>query len=133
MDKKQLIQLAVEIRKNAYAPYSKHQVGAVLVTKSGKVFTGVNVENCAYSSACAEKVAIYKAISEGEKEFSLLVVATASSDFSFPCGFCRQVIAEFCKDLEIIATNPSGKYQTKFFRELYPFPFSPAELHKGQE
>lgn len=124
MNRQALIQKAIDIRKNAYAPFSNYSVGAVLVTQDGKIFTGVNIENCAYSpSDCAEKVAFYKAISEGERVFSLLIVATDSPEPSFPCGSCRQVIAEFCEDLEIVVTNCEGKSKTVFLKELFPFAF----------
>ena len=96
-DKQSLIELANEARRRAYAPYSKYRVGAALRTKSGRVYTGVNVENAAYPvSICAERTAVFKAVSEGEREFEVMAVVTDNG--GSPCGSCRQVMAEFGLD-----------------------------------
>jgi len=111
MDKNEVIKQAIEAMENAYAPYSKFKVGAALLTKSGKIYTGCNIENSSYgASVCAERVAIFKAVSEGEHDFELLVVATKTEEPSPPCGICRQVISEFSNDLPIIfsRTNSSS-------------------------
>lgn len=105
-----LIDIAKEARKNSYSPYSNFKVGAALLTKSGKVYTGCNVENGAYSpSCCAERTAFVKAISEGDKEFDSIAVVGGKNDtdeFCLPCGVCRQFMSEFCdKDFKIYVTN----------------------------
>lgn len=111
MNSKILIEKAVEAMKNAYAPYSSFKVGAALLSKSGRVFTGCNVENASYSpTCCAERTAFFKAVSEGEKEFTAIAVVGGKdgeiSSFCSPCGVCRQVMAEFCdKDFMIILSN----------------------------
>ncbi len=112
MTNKELYRLALHARENSYAPYSKFSVGAALLSKSGKVYTGANIENSAYSpSVCAERVAIFSAIAAGEREFSKIAIAGGASDGapkeSFPpCGVCRQVMAEFCDgDFKIILSE----------------------------
>ena len=103
----QLIETALAARKWAYAPYSKYKVGAALLTASGKIYDGVNIENAAYPSGiCAERVAVFKAVSEGEREFNAIVVATHNG--GTPCGACRQVLAEFGLDTEVIIVNDKG-------------------------
>lgn len=103
-----LLKTAEEARKNAYVPYSKFSVGAALLTKSGKIYTGCNIENAAYSPTnCAERTAFFKAISEGEREFEAIAVVGAKDgekgEFCSPCGVCRQVMAEFCEpDFRIV-------------------------------
>lgn len=103
-----LLKTAEEARKNAYVPYSKFSVGAALLTKSGKIYTGCNIENAAYSPTnCAERTAFFKAISEGEREFEAIAVVGAKDgkkgEFCSPCGVCRQVMAEFCEpDFKIV-------------------------------
>lgn len=102
----ELIKLANEAMDKAYAPYSCFKVGAALLTKSGKLYTGCNVENASYgASNCAERTAVFKAISEGEREFEKICVVSQNDDFTPPCGICRQVISEFMPDGEIILTN----------------------------
>src|SRR5919106_3075331 len=103
-EKQALIDMANAAREHAYAPYSKYPVGAALRTKSGRIFTGVNVENAAYpQTMCAERVAIYKAVSEGEKEFEVISVVTDNG--GSPCGGCRQVMAEFGLDTIVILAD----------------------------
>jgi cytidine deaminase len=123
-----LIDLANEARRRAYAPYSKYQVGAALRTKSGRLYTGCNVENAAYpQSMCAERVAIYKAVSEGEREFEVLVVATPNG--GSPCGGCRQVMAEFGVDtLVLIADSEGHLVQETTVSGLLPLAFTPEHL-----
>jgi cytidine deaminase len=99
MDNFKLLELAEQAKENAYVPYSKFKVGAALLTKSGKVYTGCNVEVASFGATnCAERTAIFKAISEGETEFEKIAVASSNDDETFPCGICRQVIVEFSKD-----------------------------------
>ena len=103
-----LIDLAIEARRRAYAPYSHYPVGAALRTKSGKVFTGVNVENAAYpTTMCAERTAVFKAVSEGEREFDVIAVVTSNG--GSPCGSCRQVLAEFGLDTIFLIANSEGE------------------------
>jgi len=124
MEDKKLIQKAAEARKKAYAPYSKFKVGAALLTKKGKVYTGANVENSSYGlSMCAERVALFDAVSSGEKEFSRLVIVANTRNPITPCGACRQILLEFCDDLEIISATIKGKAKGFTLKELYPFPF----------
>ena len=129
MNSKILIAKAVEAMENAYAPYSGFKVGAALLSKSGRVFTGCNIENASYSTTCcAERTAFFKAISEGEKEFTAIAVVGGKngeiSSFCSPCGVCRQVMAEFCgKDFMIILSD--GKLtKAHTFEKLLPESFS---------
>ncbi len=126
--KKKLIGLAVKIRKNAYAPYSKYKVGAALIGKSGRIYTGVNVESAAYPSGiCAERTAVFSGVTAGEKRFDTIVVATENG--GFPCGACRQVMAEFGLDLHVIMVNKKGTItQEATLRELLPGAFTPDVL-----
>jgi cytidine deaminase len=128
--RKKLIELAQEARLQAYVPYSNYQVGAALVTPSGKFFTGCNVENAAYpTSLCAERVAIFKAVSEGEREFTALAVVTSNG--GTPCGSCRQVLAEFGLDTVVLIADAQGKlHQETSVAELLPGAFGPGDLGK---
>lgn len=122
-----LLQRAIEVREKSYSPYSHYKVGAALITISGKVYTGCNIENAAYSpSVCAERTAIFKAVSEGEREFAAIAVVT--SDGGAPCGICRQVIREFAPNLTIIVGNTLGNYQVFTLADLLPHSFGPENL-----
>jgi len=126
MDKnvERLIKAAKKARKNAFAPFSNFSVGAAIETKGGKIFTGCNVENASYGlTMCAERVAIFKAISEGEREFVKLAVVADTLDLTPPCGACRQIIWEFCADTEVILSNLDDKIETLKMRELLPRAF----------
>ena len=125
-----LIDLANEARRRAYAPYSNYLVGAALRTRSGRIFTGCNVENAAYpTSMCAERVAIYKAVSEGEKEFEVIAVLTSNS--GTPCGGCRQVMAEFGLDTLVLIADEEGKLvQETTVAGLLPGAFTPGDLKR---
>ena len=125
-----LIDLAIEARRHAYAPYSNYPVGAALRTKSGKVFTGVNVENAAYPTGiCAERTAVFKAVSEGEHEFEVIAVVTENG--GTPCGSCRQVLAEFGLDTLVLIANKDGELvQETTVRDLLPGAFTPEHLVK---
>jgi cytidine deaminase len=129
-DYKQLIELANEARRRAYAPYSHYAVGSALRTKSGRVFTGVNIENAAYPhTICAERVAIFKAISEGEREIEVISVVTDNG--GSPCGGCRQVLAEFGLDTIVLIADGSGKLIKKStVAELLPDAFTEQQLGK---
>ncbi|MEK4028772.1 MULTISPECIES: cytidine deaminase [Bacillaceae] len=132
MKREQLIKEAAVARENAYVPYSKFKVGAALLTKDGKVFRGCNIENAAYSMCnCAERTALFKAWSEGEKEFTALAVIADTERPVSPCGACRQVISELCSpDMKVILTNLQGAVQETTVRELLPGAFSPEDLHE---
>jgi cytidine deaminase len=125
MNNKELYEKAYEAMKYAYAPYSGFKVGAAVLTKSGKVFTGCNVENATYGATiCAERTAAAKAVSDGEKEFKAIAVASDSIDTVFPCGICRQVLAEFgSEDMKVICTKNSGEYEVYRLKELLPNAF----------
>ena len=124
MDTQNLIKLATEARENAYAPYSNFKVGAALVASNGRVFTGCNVENATYGlSVCAERVALWKAVSEGEREFVAVAVVSASEHPAFPCGACRQLLWEFCGDIEVIIANLRGVRESHHLSQLFPHPF----------
>lgn len=128
--REQLIAMAQKARECAYAPYSNYRVGAALLTVSGKIFTGCNVESAAYpTSMCAERVAVFKAVSEGEREFSAIAVVTSNG--GTPCGACRQVLAEFGLDTRVLIADTSGKLkQEATLAELLPGAFTPKDLGK---
>ena len=127
-EKQSIIDLANTARQRAYAPYSRYPVGAALRTRSGRIFTGVNIENAAYPhTMCAERVAIFKAVSEGEKEFEIISVVTDNG--GSPCGGCRQVMAEFGLDTIVLMADSSGKLVKEMtVKELLPEAFTPDHL-----
>ena len=129
-DKQALIDLANIARQRAYVPYSNYPVGSSLRTKTGRVYTGVNVENAAYpQTMCAERVAIFKAVSEGEKEFEVITVVTDNG--GSPCGGCRQVMAEFGLDTIVLMADGDGKIvKETTVKELLPEAFTP--IHMGK-
>lgn len=129
-EKQTLIDLANTARQRAYVPYSNYPVGSSLRTKTGRVYTGVNVENAAYpQTMCAERVAIYKAVSEGEREFEVITVVTENG--GSPCGGCRQVMAEFGLDTIVLLADGHGKLiKETTVRELLPEAFTPDRLGK---
>ncbi|MDR3703248.1 MAG: cytidine deaminase [Candidatus Sulfopaludibacter sp.] len=119
-----LLSAALAARRHAFAPFSKFQVGAALQDSDGRIHTGCNVENATYGlTLCAERVAVFKAISEGVRQFRRIAVAADTEDLTPPCGACRQILWEFCGDLEILLVNPRGKTETCRLRELFPKPF----------
>ena len=126
-----LIEEAIQARSRSYAPYSNYQVGAAVLTASGKVFTGVNVENAAYpASMCAERVAIFKAVSEGEKDFTAIAVVTSNA--GMPCGGCRQVMAEFGLDTLVLIADERGNIVRELTaRELLPGAFTSEDLPRA--
>ena len=129
-ERQSLVDLANEARRRAYAPYSKYRVGAALRTKNGRIFTGVNVENAVYPhTMCAERVAIFKAVSEGETEFEVIAVATDNG--GTPCGGCRQEMAEFGLDTLVLIADGSGALKHEMtVSQLLPEAFTPADLEK---
>ena len=125
---KSLIESAIEARKSSYSPYSGFKVGAALICSSGKIYTGCNIENSAYSETiCAERVAIYNAISQGERDFVALAIVGGKEEicsFTYPCGACRQVISELCPvDMKIVTFNGQEIFVTPF-SELLPYGFN---------
>lgn len=121
---KSLIEAARDGRENAFAPYSNFKVGAAVETASGKIFTGCNVENASYGlTVCAERVAIWKAISEGERDFISIAVVADTNELTSPCGACRQIIWEFCGDIPITLANLHGKSKNLQTSELLPRAF----------
>ncbi len=118
-----LVKTAQEARKNAYAPYSKFKVGAALETKSGKIYTGANVENSSFGlSMCAERIAMFKAVSEGEREFKRLAIVADTKGVVSPCGACRQVMSEF-GNFEVVLSNLNGKIKLTSVENLLPGAF----------
>ncbi|MBO5402619.1 MAG: cytidine deaminase [Clostridia bacterium] len=134
MSNKDLVVAAFAAMEKAYAPYSGYTVGAALLSKSGKVYTGCNVESASYSPTnCAERTAFFKAISEGEREFEKIAVVGGKNcnvtELFMPCGVCRQVMAEFCaKDFEIIVAKSTDKFYSFTLEQLLPHGFSPKNI-----
>ncbi len=121
---KELVEAATKVRELAYAPYSEFRVGAAVSTKNGKVYTGCNVESASYGlTVCAERVAIWKAVSEGEREFAAIAVVTDVPELTPPCGACRQIIWEFCRDIPVTLADLNGNTETLQVSELLPRAF----------
>lgn len=139
LDKKtrrQMIEKAMGQLSYAYTPYSNFKVGAALLTKAGKIYTGCNIENAAYGpSNCAERTAFFKAVSEGEREFEAICIVGGMNgvltDYTAPCGVCRQVMMEFCnaEEFQIILAIDTEHYHTFYLKELLPMGFGPSNLN----
>lgn len=131
MNINELVQEAIQAREKAYVPYSKFGVGAALLTTDGKVYHGCNIENAAYSMCnCAERTALFKAYSEGDRNFALLAVVADTDRPCSPCGACRQVISELCpRDMKVVLTNLKGDILETTVEELLPGAFTPEDLH----
>lgn len=124
MDNKKVIEAARRARENSFAPYSKFQVGAAIETAGGKIYRGCNVESASYGlTVCGERVAIWKAVSEGEREFKQIAVVVDTEELTPPCGACRQIIWEFCGDVPVTLANLNGKSETIQMSELLPRAF----------
>lgn len=123
-----LVRTALKVKEKAYAPYSKFRVGAAALTSSGNVYTGVNVENATYGATnCAERTAIFKAVSEGDREIKAIAIVSDSSGYVYPCGICRQVIAEFGeRDTKVICSRKGGDFKVYTLGELLPNAFKKA-------
>ncbi|MEO8648423.1 MAG: cytidine deaminase [Acidobacteriota bacterium] len=120
----ELIAAAVDVRERAYAPYSNFKVGAAVETDDGNIYTGCNVESASYGlTVCAERVAIWKGISRGEKKFGRIAVVVDTEELTPPCGVCRQIIWEFCEDVPVILSNLHGKTEVIQMSELLPRAF----------
>lgn len=136
MSNKELVKAAFDAMKKAYAPYSGYKVGAALLSKSGAVYTGCNIENASYSPTnCAERTAFFKAVSEGERNFSKIAIVGGKdgivTDYFMPCGVCRQVMAEFCdSDFRIIVARSEDDFTVFPLSELLPFGFSKNNIAK---
>lgn len=129
-----LVSMALQAKEKAYAPYSKFRVGAALLTKDGKIFTGCNVENASYGLAnCAERTAVYKAVSEGHTDFQAIAVVTDLAEQASPCGACRQVLIEFGQEIEVILAGAGGDYQVKTSGELLPGSFTSEQLEQEKD
>src|SRR5215831_15315537 len=124
-----LLQAALDARENAFAPFSKFKVGAALEGIDGRIHTGCNVENATYGlTMCAERVAVFKAVSEGARRFKRVAVAADTDKLTPPCGACRQILWEFCGDIELVLVNPRGKSETYRMKDLLPKPFDVSYL-----
>ena len=118
-----LLDAAIQAAKNSYSPYSGFPVGAAVLTPSGKIYAGTNVENASYGATiCAERVAVFKAISEGEDKILALAVYSSAADFAYPCGMCLQVLSEFSEDIPVVIAGNSGQKNFKL-SELLPHRF----------
>lgn len=125
----ELVNAAAEIRRRAVAPYSNFQVGAALETADGEIITGCNIESASYSlTMCAERVAIWKAVSDGKTKFARIAVVVDTGELTPPCGSCRQVIWEFCGDIPVIMANLGGKSETIWMKDLLPRAFDASFL-----
>ena len=138
MNNKDLVKLAFDAMQNSYSPYSHCKVGAALLTKSGKVYLGCNIENASYGvTNCAERTAFFKAVSEGETEFSKIAIVGGFegnvTDMFMPCGVCRQVMAEFCSsDFEVLVASSKENFESFKLCELLPYGFNEKNLSNGE-
>jgi cytidine deaminase len=125
----ELTRAALDARNNAHAPFSHFLVGAALLDENGRIFTGCNVENATYGlTICAERVAVFKAISEGARKFVAVAVAADTDLLTPPCGACRQILWEFCGDVEVTLVNLAGKTETFRLKVIFPRPFDASFL-----
>lgn len=130
----EMIKEAILAKENAYVPYSHFRVGAALLTKSGKIYRGCNIENAAYTPTnCAERTAFFKAVSEGEREFEAIAISGDADDYLYPCGVCRQVMTEFCDPatFKIFLVKDENDVKEFTLQELLPGGFTNADLEKG--
>ncbi|MDW5300346.1 MAG: cytidine deaminase [Sedimentibacter sp.] len=129
MEDKLLIKIAMEAREKSYSPYSNFKVGAAVYTKSGKIFTGCNIESASYTpTICAERVAISKSVSEGYKDIEKIAIVGSDKKISYPCGVCRQFMLEFGKDIKVICAKNIDSYEVYTLQELLPKSFGPEDL-----
>ncbi len=139
METQELIRKALEVRQKAYAPYSGFMVGAALLCKDGRIFTGCNIENASYGATnCAERTAFFKAVSEGYREFTAIAIAggdreAQSLEYCAPCGICRQVMSEFCDSDAFLVILPRSEedYKSYTLGQLLPLGFTSADMEKG--
>ncbi len=129
MEYKELALKAIEAKTVSYPPYSKFHVGAALLTEDGKVYLGGNIETSSYSlTICAERTAVFKAYSEGERKFTAIAIASDAPEFCPPCGSCRQVLLDLCGDIDVVMINHKRELKTIKLSQLLPFPFGDKEL-----
>ena len=125
MEDKELVNLAMEAKKRAYAPYSNFHVGAALLCENGEVYLGCNIENAAYGSTnCAERTAVFNAISFGNRSFKKIAIVSDGDEYTYPCGVCRQVLSEFAPNIEVIMAKRNGDFIKEPLCELLPHMFS---------
>jgi cytidine deaminase len=128
-----LIAQAKQAKKGAYAPYSRFHVGAALLCADGRIYTGANVENAAYSvTCCAERVALFKAVTDGAREFAAIAITSDAEGPTYPCGVCRQALIEFSKNMDVVCTGMGGERDVKKITELLPCAFT-ADIGAGEE
>ncbi|MBR0576627.1 cytidine deaminase [Proteiniclasticum sp. BAD-10] len=135
---KELIEAALTARENAYVPYSQFKVGSAVLTEDGQIISGCNIENASYGATnCAERTAIFNAVSQGHRHIKALAVVGDTSTFTYPCGICRQVMVEFAlnKDIPIIIVKNSEEYLVKTLEDILPGAFTKSDLdaHKGEK
>jgi cytidine deaminase len=131
-DYKKLVKAAVDVKSKALPTYSKFYVGAAVLTSDDKIYTGCNIESSSYSlTICAERTAIFKAISEGERKFKAIAVAGDTDDFISPCGACRQIISDLCGEIDLVLVNSKGDFTVKKTSELLPTAFGKDALKKS--
>ena len=131
MDYHQLVKIAEKAKEKAYVPYSNFRVGAALLTVEGQVFTGCNIENASFGMTnCAERTAIFKAVSEGYNNFQAIAISTDTQEITSPCGACRQVLIEFGENIDVIMANVKGQYEVYKISNLLPLAFSPNKLEE---
>ncbi len=133
MNHQKLAEFAIKSKSNSYSPYSKFRVGAALLTEEDKIITGCNIENASYGlTICAERTAIFKAYSEGERKFKAIAIASDDKNFCPPCGACRQIIWELCGDIDVILIDGNGNLKTFKASDLLPLPFGDENLKGGE-
>lgn len=133
MDKKELIKKAFEAKENAYVPYSNFHVGAAVLMEDGSIYTGCNIESASYTPTnCAERTAIFKAVSEGKRKIKAIAIV-GDSGYTYPCGVCRQVIREFNSDAIVIIAKSEDEYKEYTFEELLPYSFGPEDLENARK
>lgn len=126
---RELVNKAKEAMEHAYVPYSKFQVGAAILMEDGAIYTGCNIENASYGATnCAERTAIFKAVSEGHKSIRAIAIVSSGKEFTYPCGICRQVISEFMIDGDFIFENSKEELQVIPFNEIFPYSFTQKDL-----
>lgn len=131
MDYRELVKIAKNAKEKAYVPYSNFRVGAAVLTIEGQVFTGCNIENASFGlTNCAERTAIFKAVSEGYNKFQAIAISTDTQNITSPCGACRQVLIEFGENIDVIMANIEGQYEIYKISKLLPLAFSPNKLEE---
>lgn len=134
-DRRKLAEMAIAAKERAYVPYSHFRVGAALLAASGKIYSGCNIENAAFTPTnCAERTAFFKAVSEGEREFKAIAISGDADDYLYPCGVCRQVMAEFCDphDFKVCLVKSLDEIKEFTLGEIIPGAFTVTDLKKGQ-